>query len=237
MAFTQGTGRAPSGSRFRGMGLIGSLQLSKGIVTGGIVLALAATLTALLIPVKLFSEARRSGVFDRAGATPPGFTDDNLGVQDTQFGPLTAVDRDFVRRVKLAGLWEGPAGQQAFKAGTTTAVRKAGEHMVTGHRTLDQVDLAAANVLQIVAMPNKPSPEQQGWLDEILGATPQDFDAKFVQLTRAAHGKVFQVVAFTRANTQNTQVRRLADEADRTVRDHMDVLEKTGLWKGEEQSK
>ncbi|MFJ4096809.1 DUF4142 domain-containing protein [Kitasatospora sp. NPDC089913] len=237
MAYTQGTGRSPSGSRFRGMGLIGNLQVSKGVVTGGIVLGLAATVTALLIPVELFGEARRIVATDRVGALPPGFSDDSLGVQDTPFGPLTAVDRDFVRRVRLAGLWEGPAGDRARTAGTSAAVRTAGDHMVTGHRTLDAVDLAAAQVLKIADMPREPSPEQRGWLDEINGASPKDFDETFVRLTRAAHGKVFQVLALTRATTQNTQVRKLADEADRTVRDHMDVLERTGLWKGEEQSK
>ena len=40
-------------------------------------------------------------------------------------GPLTAADRDFVVKVRAAGLWEYPVGEKALKKGTTKAVRSA----------------------------------------------------------------------------------------------------------------
>ncbi|MYV92272.1 hypothetical protein GT350_18860, partial [Streptomyces sp. SID1034] len=48
-------------------------------------------------------------------------------------------------------------------------------------------------------------------------------------LLRAAHGKVFALVAQVRATTRNSLVRDLANDANRTVLDHMTMLEATGL--------
>ncbi len=56
----------------------------------------------------------------------------------TPYGPLSALDRDFVTKVRLAGLWELPAGQQAEEKGTTAAVRTAGQHLIDGHTFLDE---------------------------------------------------------------------------------------------------
>ncbi|MFJ4188974.1 DUF4142 domain-containing protein [Kitasatospora sp. NPDC089509] len=220
------------------MGLISTIQVSRGVVTGGIVLALSGTIASLAIPVKLFGESRRTpappGVGQLLGAdTPPGFVDDGEGVQETPYGPLTAIDRDFVRRVKLAGLWEGPAGQKAQKVGGTPQVKQAGKHMVDGHLDLNVKDARAAQLLKVDRMPNEPNDEQKGWLSQIQSASANQFDRTFVNLTREAHGKVFQVLAYTRAHTQNSQVRELAQTADVTVRDHMTMLELTGLWTGE----
>ncbi|MFF3071573.1 DUF4142 domain-containing protein [Kitasatospora sp. NPDC057904] len=225
-----------------GMGLISTIQVSKGVVTAGIVMGLAATIASLAIPVKLFGEARRASALTSAStpltaATPAGFTDDGEGVRSTPYGPLTAIDRDFVRRVKLAGLWEGPAGQQAQQTSRTAQVKVAGEHMVDGHNSLNVADALAAQLLKVDRMPTEPTSEQKDWLAQIRSAPADRFDPLFVNLTREAHGKVFQVLAYTRAHTQNSQVRQLAEVADKTVRDHMDMLEKTQLWKPAEEAK
>ncbi len=55
-----------------------------------------------------------------------------------------------------------------------------------------------------------------------------DFDRKFANILRLAHGRVFTVVAQVRATTQNSLVRALADDANTTVLDHISVLEATG---------
>lgn len=60
-------------------------------------------------------------------------------------------------------------------------------------------------------------------------ANGKDFDQKFANILRLAHGQVFSVVAQVRATTRNSLVRELADQANTTVLDHITVLEKTGL--------
>ncbi|MFI6333555.1 DUF4142 domain-containing protein [Streptomyces sp. NPDC050535] len=184
--------------------------------TGLIVTALTATLAALAFPI--WSYADRSGT---------GLDTLNAQTVSTQFGPLSALDREFITKVRLAGLWELPAGQQAQQRGTTEAVRTAGEHLIAGHAFLD------ARVRNVAArlgleLPNQPSDQQRQWLATLDAAHGVDYDREFANILRAAHGKVFAVVAQVRANTRNSLVRDLADDANTTVLDHIKVLEATG---------
>ncbi|MFC9497087.1 DUF4142 domain-containing protein [Streptomyces sp. NPDC056975] len=185
--------------------------------TGLIVAGLVTTLAALVFPV--WSYADRSG-------TGVDLLDE--GTVSTRFGPLSALDREFVTKVRLAGLWELPAGQQAEARGTSTAVRTAGEHLVEGHTFLD------ARVREVAArlgleLPDQPNGQQQQWLTELSAAHGDDYERKFANILRRAHGKVFSLVAQVRATTRNSLVRDLADDANKTVLDHIKVLESTGL--------
>ncbi|CAM5272818.1 DUF4142 domain-containing protein [Streptomyces abikoensis] len=191
--------------------------------TGLVVFSLAATLLALLVPVYLFG-----GAGTAAASARTAWTDDGEGTRQTPSGPLTALDRDFVRRVRLAGLWEKPAGKLALERGTTDAVRMAGEHLVDGHAELDQRSADTAGTLG-VSLPERPSAEQQGWLDQLRASRGTAFDRAFANLVRAAHGKVFGLVALVRDRTANALVRALATRANTVVLDHITVLENTGL--------
>ncbi|MDQ1025439.1 putative outer membrane protein [Streptomyces umbrinus] len=194
---------------------INSRRLFSG--TGLIVTGLAATLVALIFPVWSYSDRSGTGV-------------DTLNAQtlSTRYGPLSALDREFVTKVRLAGLWELPAGQQAEERGTTQAVKTAGEHLVEGHTFLDERvrDVASRLGLQL---PNQPNEQQQAWLGTLSAARGEEYDVQFANILRKAHGKVFGLVAQVRASTRNSLVRGLADDANTTVLDHITVLEATGL--------
>src|SRR5262245_38403113 len=94
--------------------------------TGFLIILLAGTLIALVFPV--WSYADRSGT---------GLDTLNAQTLSTRYGPLSALDREFITKVRLAGLWELSAGQEAQQKGTTDAVRTAGRHLVEGHTFLD----------------------------------------------------------------------------------------------------
>ncbi|WP_324289346.1 DUF4142 domain-containing protein [Streptomyces sp. H34-S4] len=202
--------------------------MGTGIVFG----ALALTLIALLIPVRSFggrtAEAAPLPATAPAAASPGSADDDGAGVMGTAFGPLTPQDRDFVRKVRLAGLWELPAGRQAQERGTRKSVRTAGEHLVEGHAELDRRVLEVGQALG-VELPDQPTGQQQAWLDQLDRAQGGTYERLFVQLLRRAHGKVFALVAQVRAQTRNSVVRELATDANTTVLDHIAVLEASGL--------
>ncbi|OXY88136.1 DUF4142 domain-containing protein [Streptomyces diastatochromogenes] len=185
--------------------------------TGLIITGLAATAAALLFP--LWSYADRPDPTDATTLSAQTVT--------TPYGPLSAQDRDFVTKVRLAGLWELPAGQLAERKGTTQAVRDAGRHLVDGHTSLDAHVRTVASQLG-VPLPNEPNEQQKQWLATLNSAQGQDFDRKFAGILRFAHGRVFSLVAQVRAGTQNSLVRDLADDANATVLDHIKVLEATG---------
>ncbi|MER6569923.1 DUF4142 domain-containing protein [Streptomyces sp. NPDC001093] len=186
--------------------------------TGLVIAALAATAAALLCPLWFYAD--RPG--PAAGATV-------LSAQTvtTPYGPLSAQDRDFITRVRLAGLWQLPAGELAERTGTTEAVRTAGRHLVDGLTSLDAHVRTVAGQLGI-PLPNEPDEQQQQWLDTLKTAQGQDFDRRFAGIVRLAHGRIFTLVAQVRAGTQNSLVRDLADDANATFLDHIKVVEATG---------
>ncbi|WP_329297611.1 DUF4142 domain-containing protein [Streptomyces sp. NBC_00659] len=148
-------------------------------------------------------------------------------IADTQWGPLTEGDRDFVVKVRAAGLWEYPLGEIALKKGSTAAMREAGKHLIVGHARLDDLDRKVAVQLNI-ALPNQASPQQQQFVATSAALTGKQFDSVTANILRVTHGSIFSVIAKVRANTNNSLVRELADLANDTVLDHITMMEKTG---------
>ncbi|MFJ8467546.1 DUF4142 domain-containing protein [Streptomyces swartbergensis] len=183
--------------------------------------ALILTLTALAYPSMLGVENAASGQ-DRI-------------IANTQWGPLTEADRDFVVRVRAAGLWEYPLGQLVLQRGTTPAMKEAGEHLLVGHGRLDATCRKISTDLGIT-LPNEASPQQQQFVATAEGSTGKEFDSTAVTIMRVAHGGIFPTVAKIRATTRNSLVRELADQTNDTVLDHISVLEKTGLVNHEQVS-
>lgn len=181
-------------------------------------LGLALALAFALVPA---TPARA-----HAGHDTPEVPDSSVG--DGRGVPLTASDRDFVVRVRLAGLWEMPAGMMAATKGVGPRVREIGREIASQHGTLDRLTRDAAAQLG-VRLPDRPTPEQQGWLSEMQRARGSDFDHVFVLRLRAAHGLIFPAIGTVRAGTHNDLVRRLAQEANQFVLTHLTLLESTGL--------
>jgi predicted outer membrane protein len=146
----------------------------------------------------------------------------------TPSGPLGPADRDLLVKVRLAGLWEAPAGRLAQDHAQSGRVKEVGEHLEHDHVALDEQVRAVAAKLG-VPLPEVPGAEQQGWLTELTGKYGADFDATFANRLRAAHGKVFAAIATVRAGTRNDTVREFATTANSVVMKHMTLLESTGL--------
>ncbi|WP_405823341.1 DUF4142 domain-containing protein [Streptomyces sp. NBC_01390] len=182
-----------------------------------VIAALTTTIAALSFPVWSYADRSGTGVANVAS-----------GTVNTQWGPLTASDRDLIVRVRLAGLWEGPAAEKAMARSKSAAVREAADHLIVGHTDLDERVRTVAQQLG-VELPNQPNAQQQGFLAQMDAA--QDgvaFDRTWANLLRSAHGKIFPAIGTVRNNTRNTLVRQLATDTNQTVLDHITMLEKTG---------
>ncbi|MER5449985.1 DUF4142 domain-containing protein [Streptomyces sp. NPDC002766] len=176
--------------------------------------ALATTLGSLLYPSML-------GV-QRVNGEP------ELVIAHPATGPMTQADRDFVVKVRSAGLWEYPVGRLALKKGTTKAVRTAGEHLIDGDAALDAAGRNAAGQLGIT-LPNQPSQQQQGFVSRLNGDSGKQFDTDMATILRATNGQMLATIASVRTTTRNSLVRALANLANDTVLDHITVVEKTGV--------
>ncbi|SDM47392.1 Predicted outer membrane protein [Lentzea albidocapillata subsp. violacea] len=159
---------------------------------------------------------------------PPDSSGKGDEIVQTQWGPLGPADRDFMNRVKTAGLWEKPAGEKGkAKRADQPKIQEACKHLIEGHTLLDNV-VNRAGVLLGHTLPTEASDEQKGWLAEMDAATGDEFDAVFANRLRAAHGKVYAYAAQIRAGTKNELIRILSTQAMITVFDHIKVLEETG---------
>jgi putative membrane protein len=192
------------------------MRRSKGSVL--VALAIAGTISALAYPI-CYSYPHRNDAVSAAVLT--GET------VNTQWGPLTPADRDLMVRVRLAGLWELPAGQQALERATSPAMKEAANHLIVGHADLDERVRIIAGKLG-VTLPNQPNADQRGWLDQMTAAKGEEYNKMWANLLRSAHGKIFPAIAAVRNTTRNTLVRQLASDANQTVLDHITVLERTG---------
>ena len=187
-----------------------------------VVIGAFATLAALLIPVYFF-DGNRSFALSRSG-----WQDDGKGTWKTKCGPLTSLDRDFLRSMRSAGLWEVPAGRAARERSTKKSVRAAGDRVVKGCGELDKRIIQAGRTLN-VSLPNRAKDSQRQYLIEIENAKGRKFDEAFVNNVRKQGGTNLGLVGLVRDQTRNSLVRSLATKANSIVLDHISVLEGTGL--------
>ncbi|MDT4994837.1 MAG: hypothetical protein QOH97_4729 [Actinoplanes sp.] len=178
---------------------------------------LALILVSLLAP---------AGVAHASGDIP---IPPNTGLSDKGVGTVTAADKDFVIRVRLAGLWEIPAGNMAVDRSDDPKVVDIGKKIAAQHVVLDKLDRDVAEKLSI-SLPNLPNTDQLGWLHEMKTASSAgQFDEIFVNRLRAAHGKIFPAIATIRASTRNDSIRKLAQETNQFVITHITLLESSGI--------
>jgi predicted outer membrane protein len=154
--------------------------------------------------------------------------DENTKKVKTNDEPLSASDRELLTKVRLAGLWEQPAGAMAAQKGVNPRVREIGTMISTQHCQLDALVVKAAAQVGL-QLPDEPNADQQHWLAEMRAAQGVQFDQVFIDRLRAAHGKVFPVIANVRAGTRNSVVRELAQLSNGFVLTHLTLLESTGL--------
>jgi putative membrane protein len=178
---------------------------------------LAAVLVVLLDP-------GRAARAEPGIPVPPGELQ-----EDTNEGTVSAADRDLVVKVRLAGLWEIPAGEMAVEKSKDKKIQKIGRDIADQHIELDELARAAAKKLKIT-LPSKPNKDQQGWLAEMRDAADGDeFDRVYIDRLRAAHGKIFPAIATIRTSTRNDTIRKLAQQANQFVMTHLTLLESSGL--------
>ncbi|MHA6621487.1 DUF1996 domain-containing protein [Pseudonocardia sp. DLS-67] len=178
-----------------------------------------AVVLAVIVTVAVFSSAGTGGA---AANQQPGTA------SRTAFGPLSPSDVDLVVKVRQAGLWEGPTGQQMEQRATNQVVRDAGRRISTEHAELDAITRQTADQLG-VTLPSQPSAQQQGWMAEISAQNGADYDRIAVNRLRQAHGVVLPIIAQVRSATRNELVRQFATTCAQFVTRHHEYLESTGL--------
>lgn len=164
---------------------------------------------------------------DPPSATPAEEEPDTA-TRQTEWGPLSAADQELIRKVRLASLWEMPMAQDAVQRADTARVREVSEEIASQHHALDRQVRDVAGKLE-VKLPVKPTTQQQGWMSDISGRSGVAYDRTYIKWLRLAHGQIFGLIGAVRGSTQNTLVRRFAEQCNTAVLNHQRLLESTGL--------
>ncbi len=162
-----------------------------------------------------------------APAATAGGKDDN-STWPTKWGPLSPLDRDLIKKVRLATLWEMTMAQEAIQRASSAKVRTISKEIAAQHHVLDKGALDLAKKFDI-RLPVKPTEDQARWMADITSRTGRDYDVTYVKWLRLAHGGIFPAIGSVRGTTQNTLVRKYAEECNAAVLNHQRLLESTGL--------
>jgi predicted outer membrane protein len=140
---------------------------------------------------------------------------------------LTPLDAELLVKVRLANLWEIPGGQMAMERSTNPRVQEAGRQMMNDHIGL-QTAVERLAAMYNLKLPSEPWDAQKSWLTEMAEASGPQFDTVFAMRLRAAHGLIFPVIAKSRVETKDPEIRKFATTANTIVMKHMTLLEATG---------
>ena len=191
----------------------------------GLAWIVVTVLAALLLPgVASAAPVTRDGGsgLGNNGVLPPGW-------KNTKWGLYGPGDQALLDNVRRANLWEGQtASVLGMQKGTTQRVREVAKALHDQHAVLEAQLQKVAEQLEVL-LPTQPNSDQQSWINDMQAATGANFDQVWVDRLRAAHGKIFSIIATVRANTRNSIVRDYAIAANNAVALHMSLLESTGL--------
>ncbi|KOX27524.1 hypothetical protein ADK67_13970 [Saccharothrix sp. NRRL B-16348] len=149
-------------------------------------------------------------------------------VEQTPLGPITAQDKDLLVKVRLAGLWEMPMGEEAQTRGASARVKEVGAQLASDHAFLDERVVRLASQMG-VPLPDEANADQQSWMAEMRSRTGAAFDDSFANRLRAAHGSIFPVIGTVRSTTRNEAIRQFAQVCNQIVLKHMTLLESTNM--------
>ncbi|MDQ8029135.1 MAG: DUF4142 domain-containing protein [Brevundimonas sp.] len=147
------------------------------------------------------------------------------GVTGAVAGPAGAMtNASFVSNAAIGGLYEVEAGRIAAQRSTNPRIKAFGEQMVADHgKAGDELKpiATAANL----AVPTALDQRHQGLIDNLRGATLQDFDRVYLQQQEAAHN---ETVALLESYGRMGDHQPLKDWAAKTlpvVRHHQQMVD------------
>lgn len=147
---------------------------------------IAASLAALSLAA---CSKESGGAPDQQNQAANAVQDHAAGVVGAAAAPAGATTDDgFVTNAAIGGMYEIQAGQIAAERSTNPKIKALGRKMVADHgKAGDELKPIAA--AQNLAVPTALDQRRQGLIDNLRGATAQDFDRVYLQQQEAAHNE------------------------------------------------
>ena len=151
--------------------------------------------------------------------------DHAAGVVGTAAGPAgAATDEGFVTNAAIGGMYEVEAGRIAVQRSTNPAVKALGQRMIDDHTKAGnelKPIAAAANL----AVPTALDQRHQGLIDNLRGATDQDFDRVYLQQQEAAHNETNALLSTYASTGGNDALKGWANKTLPTIHAHQSAVD------------
>lgn len=141
-----------------------------------------------------------------------------------------ALTRDiFAAAVALSGIYEVQAAEVALQRSRRPDVRAFARRMIDEHADLSaklRSCVGGTNARQ--SPPEKPDPLHQVLIDDLKGASDEDFDGRYIAQQQAMHSSAVALMKNYRAHGDDEGLRKLAELAQPVLEKHLDAARELG---------
>ncbi len=165
------------------------------------------------------------GAQDQQNQAVNAAQDHAAGVVGTAAGPAGATtDAGFVANAAIGGLYEVEAGRIAMERARNPAIKRIGQMMVTDHSKAGDALKPIATAAGLT-LPTSLDQRHQGLIDNLRGATDQDFDRVYLQQQEAAHNETAALLETYGRVGGNEALKGWAAQTLPVVRSHQEMVD------------
>jgi putative membrane protein len=165
------------------------------------------------------------GAPDQQNQAANAVQDHAAGVTGTVAGPAGAATAEtFVTNAAIGGMYEVEAGRIAAQRSTNPRIKALGEMMVTDHSKAGDELKAVAQAANLT-VPTALDQRHQGLIDNLRGATDQDFDRVYLQQQEAAHNETAALLETWGRTGDNDALKAWAAKTLPVVRAHQRMVD------------
>lgn len=165
------------------------------------------------------------GTADQQNQAVNAAQDHAAGVTGAVAAPVGAMtSATFVTNAAIGAMYEVEAGRIAAQRSTNPRIKAFGEQMVTDHnKAADELKpIAAAGNFTV---PTALDQRHQGLIDNLRGATDQDFDRVYLQQQEAAHNETVTLLETYGRMGDHEALKGWATKTLPVVRHHLQMVD------------
>lgn len=165
------------------------------------------------------------GAPDQQNQAVNAVQDQAAGVTGTLAGPAgAATAAAFVTNAVIGGIYEVEAGRIAAQRSTNPRIKALGETMVADHGKAGD-ELKALAAAANLTVPTALDQRRQGLIDNLRGASNEDFDHIYLQQQEAAHNETVALLETWGRTGDNEPLKAWAAKALPVVRGHQQMVD------------
>jgi len=153
--------------------------------------------------------------------------DSTAAVVGTISAEMTSTTKGFVTAAAISDMYEVTAGKLAAQRAQSPAVKDFARQMIAAHtKTTDTLKgIIASHNIQVTP-PAHVDDRRQGMLDNLRGASAEEFDHRYIMQQIAAHKEADILFRGYAKDGDNAAIKDFAAITDKTIRMHLSMAEK-----------